>query len=312
MRTPLLTLLAISLGLPTHTLPVPKPYSSASAIHSFNVTKSFVIALDPLLGARVAHEASLYLGLHDVSIFKAINATRAMQKVEHELPLYTQRLIQQGRNEHMQLGNAAMLGCLLSHMAIWEMLKEDDIFAVFEEDAQFDDIAAVRMRTLAADLHAHAWDMVVLETGQSLISVGTRVSVGELAETCTATSSVPCTWYGTRGYILKHSAAKLLKKHAKPFIVQVDALIGLVAAAFPATFRFYWTRADVAYPSHWRRSAVFDGCLSCIFPTVELYVYILIMLLIVNLLSMWFLPSLRRKHSAKAAVWTFPRASERC
>ena len=272
--------------------------------HSFNITKSFVIALDPLLGAKVAHTASLYLGLPSMTIFKAINSTEAKELAvaTGELPLYTQRLLQVGRSEHMQLGNAAMLGCLLSHMAIWDMMQAGDTFVVFEEDAQFDEVAAIRLRKLAADVHAHDWHMVILEAGQSLISTGTRKQVGELAETCAEETRVPCTWYGTRGYILKHSGARLLKQHAKPFIVQVDALIGLVAAAFPADFRLYWTRADVAYPSNWRRSVIFDGCISCIFPKVEVYVYIVIALLAVNAMSMWLMASRARPWKASAAA----------
>ena len=266
--------------------------TAATPVHHFNITKSFVIALDPLLGSKVAHAAALYFGLTHMVVFKAINATEAMAAAE--LPLYTQRLIQLGRNEHMQLGNGAMLGCLMSHLAVWEQMHEGDIFAVFEEDAQFDETSAVRLRTLANDMHSQEWHMVVLEAGQSLISTGTHNKVGAIAETCAPKSNAPCTWYGTRGYILKHTGAKILKKHAKPFIVQVDALIGLVAATFPADFRLFWTRADIAYPSNWRRSAVFDWCISCIFPTVELYVYILITMLTVNAMSMWLLAARRQ------------------
>ena len=303
MRWSLILLMPISTTMAA-TLPFMNRYHSTGINNAltFNISRSFVIALDPLLGANVAHTASLYLGMHDMTIFRAINATEALVSVTtDDMPLYTRRLLQVGRSEHMQLGNAAMLGCLLSHMAIWEQIQEGETVAVFEEDAQFDEVAAARLRTLAADIHPHEWHMLILEAGQSLIATGTRKQVGELAETCATNSPTPCTWYGTRGYLLKHSGAKLLHRHAKPFIVQVDALIGLVAAAFPDAFRLYWSRYDVAYPSNWRRSVIFDGCISCIFPTVELYVYILISLLTINILVMWLLAARQRSNARKHA-----------
>jgi hypothetical protein len=35
----------------------------------------------------------------------------------------------------------------------------------------------------------------------------------------------PCTWFGTRGYLITHSGAQHLLRHAYPISVQVFALI---------------------------------------------------------------------------------------
>ena len=70
---------------------------------------------------------------------------------------------------------------------------------------------------------------------------------------------------GSRGYLITGRGARILLANARPFEVQVDALMGLVATYDPA-FRMYWTRADVAHPTLLRASRLWDGCLKCYVP----------------------------------------------
>ena len=77
-----------------------------------------------------------------------------------------------------------------------------------------------------------------------------------------------CIRYGSRGYLLTHSGARLLLDHAHPITLQVDALISLLATYNPS-FRLYWTTETVAHDSPWRRSRVWDGCIMhCIVPDI--------------------------------------------
>ena len=51
------------------------------------------------------------------------------------LPLHTRHLLRSGRCDHTQIGNAAMLGCLLSHMQAWRLVRPGERVAILEEVA---------------------------------------------------------------------------------------------------------------------------------------------------------------------------------
>ena len=100
--------------------------------HRFNISEGYIIALD---GAeQVQERARAYLGIDAVHIFKAINGSEAIRVAFEGLPLYTKLLLEQGaRHDHMQLASGAMLGCLLSHVAIWKQVPNGAAVAVLEE-----------------------------------------------------------------------------------------------------------------------------------------------------------------------------------
>ena len=179
----------------------------------------------------------------------------------------------------MHIGNSAMLSCLLSHLEIWEYdMRDEPIIAVFEEDAILDEASGARLAQLSRDLYAVDWDMLLLERGH-LNTEGAWQYTGELAATCAEDGT--CLRYGTRGYLVKNSAAKLLAAHARPFVVQVDSLISLLAADQPWRFRLFWSTSDVAYPSPWRMSTLWDGCLRCFMPHWALSTYALMLFLFI-------------------------------
>jgi hypothetical protein len=69
--------------------------------------------------------------------------------------------------------------------------------------------------------------------------------------------------------------ARVLLGNAEPYSVQVDALMGLTATYDPS-FRMFWPVSDIAHPSYWRRSQLWDGCLKCYVPVGgTLYAFLL-------------------------------------
>jgi GR25 family glycosyltransferase involved in LPS biosynthesis len=192
----------------------------------------------------------------------------------------------------MQLSTPAMLGCLLSHIHIWKGIQPNEIVAVFEEDAYLDEVSGSRMRGLSNDMRAIPWDVLLLESGHGLISSGKWMHIGEYAATCGSSSSLyikpenrskPCTWFGTRGYLITYNGAQRLLHYAFPISVQVDALMGLVAA-FSRDFRMYWTRENIAHLQLFRITSVWDGCIKCYMPTSPIHYFIA---LVVMALFMW-------------------------
>ena len=126
----------------------------------------------------------------------------------------------------MQLSTPAMLGCMLSHLQIWRSVRPHEMIAVFEEDAYIDRVSAQRMAALSRDMASvgSTWDVLLLESGHSLIATGRWRHIGEYAATCNRSLDSPCTWFGTRGYLITHSGAQHLLRHAYPISVQVFAL----------------------------------------------------------------------------------------
>ena len=63
-----------------------------------------------------------------------------------------------------------------------------------------------------------------------------------MVATCAANET--CVRYGTRGYVLNYQAAQQLLRHAEPAVVQVDALISLLAAYEPSSLRLFWCTSN--------------------------------------------------------------------
>ena len=160
-----------------------------------------------------------------------------------------------------------------------------------------------RIRALWQDLHqTAAWDLIMLESGQAT-STGEWLYVGDVAATCAYkwqkqehkslyhyyyeyytsnnnnnwTSGSICTWQGSRGYLVTHRGAQMLLRHAHPMMVQVDALMGLVATFEPG-FGMFWPRVDVVHKNLLRMSTIWDGCLKCYVPGTSVFFLVMLVL----------------------------------
>lgn len=257
------------------------------AKHAFRISRGVVIALDAEEGGRVVTDAQRWLHIKNMTSMHAINGSLALENANDFLPLYTRYLLRYGRHDHMQLGNAAMLGCLLSHVEVWRRyVGPNETIAVFEEDARLDETSSERMRQLSLDMRLYDWDMIMLESGH-VTTTGEWVNVGTQASRCKVPSE--CTWFGTRGYIVKYEGVQKLLRRVDPIIVQVDALIGL--AASEEGLKLFWTKSDIAHASHIRPSTIWDGCLKCMLPAGHIMFYVgLCFILLFGLVSciLWF------------------------
>ena len=203
-------------GLVIYTF-LPVCLSTVPAQAPLSIDQAYIITLHPQQSLSLARAATLHLGLPSVALFPAINATQALRSV-HNLSLYSRYLLHfEQRHDHMQLSNAPMLGCLLSHMTLWESVQPNQTIAIFEEDAYFDQTSTLRLQRLMADLEGVPWDILMLESG-SVIASGRWRLLGPMAATC---AQPPCSWFGTRGYFIRHKAAQQLLRNAYPISVQV-------------------------------------------------------------------------------------------
>jgi hypothetical protein len=209
---------------------------------------AFVIALDPAWGGMLAARISSHLALSSVDVIAAHNGSGV------SLPLYTRFLVKHGRYEHKQIGNKAMVGCFLSHVAAWRRVK--GWAYVFEEDAFVDQATLWSVSRLLREVRD--FSILMLQARRFEAEGSVRVT-GPLAATCDA-----CTWFGTRGYIVTEAGAGILLEHFEPIVTQVDALIGLVNE-FDPRFRLVWTQRDIVGNAHSFASTVWDGCLLACF-----------------------------------------------
>jgi hypothetical protein len=158
-----------------------------------------------------------------------------------------------------------------------------------------------RIRMLSEDLRTEPWDLLMLESGQAT-ATGKWRHVGQAAATCafrwqksqamlrsssysyyyyhylTTNETDMCTWQGSRGYLLSYKGAQTLLAFSRPIMVQVDALMGLVATFEPA-FGMFWPRVDVVHKSMLRMSTIWDGCLKCYVPSSPLLCLAVLLLL---------------------------------
>lgn len=241
----------------------------------------FVIAMDEKSGLRVAEQIKAALKLREVTVVLGHNGTNV------ELPLYTRHLIDHGRNEHMQIGNRQMVGCLMSHVSIWRMIE--DWAYVFEEDAYVPEYGHALVSRLLRDLRGLKWSVLMLQERSGLCE-GSWFHVGEYAATCR-----DCTWFNTRGYVITRQGANILLGYLDPVVVQVDALIGLVNV-YHKEFRMYWTRQDVAQGfSH--PSLVQDNCIRCHVMTILIVLGLVV--LVFAALGLYFFASWKGKSVSK-------------
>ena len=224
---------------------------------------AYVISLTP--PARLLGEIKTHLKT-DAKHVQAVNKSDTFQ---YKVPLYTLHTMEYGRHDHMQIGNREMLGCLLSHVSVWRQFlnSTDETVLVFEEDAIIDKNSAGVLGSIWQDLRGRpGWSVVMLERGHTASKVGWAAqNNSKFLLGCSGT----CHWFGTRGYLLSREGATTLLQHAAPYVVQVDALISLVATWDPQ-FTMLATKTDVAYPSEGKKSTVWDGCLKCWVPVFAL------------------------------------------
>ena len=134
----------------------------------------------------IIYTAKHFLQIPDMSIFNAVNGSEKdlYQKTISEISLYTRYTMSVGRNDHMQLSNVGMLGCLLSHVEVWKRVQPGETIAIFEDDSIIDTTSSERMYNLFYDLRNIEWDILMLESGQPMISQGSWKNIGLYASTC--------------------------------------------------------------------------------------------------------------------------------
>ena len=235
--------------------------------YDYSVDHAYIISLDPSLDLRT----SRYLGVQS-TLVTAINSSYAVQE---RVPLYVRHTMAHGRHDHLQIANAAMLGCYLSHVHVWETFLNTthETIVVFEEDAVLHETSAQVLSEIWHDMRVlHSWSIVMLEAGH-LNTEGSWRHLGKHLTNCSGT----CTWFGTKAYMISRQGAALLLRHSRPVAVQVDALITL-AAEWDPEFDMYWTRASIV-GQRMVPSTVWDGCIKCYMP-IAVWPYVAVLTLL--------------------------------
>lgn len=179
------------------------------------------------------------------------------------LSLLGQYFIDNGRHSHLELSNRAMLGCFLSHMAVWRMVQ--DVSVVWEEDVVLEPDFERQIHDILHNTTT-PWHVIMLNGRVWHASTGRARSVNHFLNTC----AERCTWSGTRGYIVNKAGADLLLRHMEPISVQVDAYISLLASY--RGLQLFWVKQEIAHQQPLHLTTVWDGCLRCYLTSQVLFI----------------------------------------
>ena len=247
--------------------------------------RAYIIALGNASELQASIQRSLRLR---AVVWPAVNGSNALRQAQENVTLYARHTLLHGRHDHMQLGSAGALGCLLSHMEIWRHMltvPEEDPVAIFEEDAwPLPEGHLVVEGTLEdAARWASNWSAIKLtrEAGHSMVQQGAWVHHTPRLASCATKGG--CLTFGTRGYLLTREGAATLLRHTRLLDVQVDALLCLADAYDPA-FRMLWSTQSTCVEPAWlqRGSSTWDGCLKCFIPPLAPYYLLAALLLLVG------------------------------
>ena len=239
--------------------------------------RAYLIALGNATLLQRSLEHNLRLPRDSIHVWTAVNATRA---TPDSVTLYAQHTIAHGRHDHMQLGSLPALGCLLSHMQVWQhmLTQPEDEVAIFEEDAWPREDAHMLVQGVRADAWRWAsnWTLLKLttEAGHRVVESGRwQYHTPRLASCATKGG---CVTFGTRGYLLRRRGAQVLLRQVGALDVQVDALLSLVDAYDPE-FRMLWSTQSMCVEPVWLQhsTTVWDGCLKCFITPLTPYYLIL-------------------------------------
>ena len=205
--------------------------------------RAFVIALDERDGIRLRARINETLGVYPVII-------KADKGVSHDsnVHIFTRYMMDTERVDHKLIGNAAMIGCLMSHVQIWKTLTEPAF--IFEEDAVLDAETRIMIANQLYEANSHNWSALMLTQKWKLNIEDEIQNLSPLLATCKA-----CNWGGTRAYIITPEGASVLLEYHLPLLVQVDGLMALVNT-YDARFNMIWVRDETVKQTPNRPSSI--------------------------------------------------------
>ncbi len=213
------------------------PYTVSPDSEAFRIgstlfpAQAYVIALEETHGTALSarFQAALSVSTHFIQADTGRNHSNATH-------LFTRYMMDTERVDHKLIGNAAMIGCLMSHVQIWRAITEP-VF-IFEEDAVLGNETRAMIAHQLYEARMFNWSILMLTTRAQSNLKGAVTDISPLLATCTA-----CDWFGTRGYIITPAGAAILLEYHTPLLLQVDGLISLVNS-YDDRFQMIWVRDD--------------------------------------------------------------------
>lgn len=199
--------------------------------------------------------------------FPAVDGRGVQVRNDSRLSLVARVSILRGtRRDHTDITTAGMVGCYLSHLALWQRVLADGLplAVVLEDDAAVSAATRRHMDAMLAALPgADTWDVLLLGHAHPPTQVPSSAHPGFHDVSA---------WYGTIAYAVSARGAARLVRHALPIQYQVDGFMARLAKLGEITVLHGPAAGDVR--SRWfdvrsmwfTRSDVQDTCQLCDLP----------------------------------------------
>ena len=293
-------------------------------VNFFNVSNAYIITMKKNESFALLENARFFFKTDHVWLFDAINGSRALHEGSKFLSIYTKYTLMTGRHDHMQISNSNALGCLLSHINIWQMIKPNDIVAVVEEDGYFDEFSISRLEQLHEDMRNLQWDVLMLDSGQ-FISTGSWEYIGKSAVTCANQwwKNHSNAIFQTKEY--ERVKNKIFNKRfeynesftddsflfeptynlcswfgTRGYLITFNGAQKLLKHAYPiqvqvdalmglvdafeSDFKMFWTRQNIVHQKMLYFTQIWDACVKCYLPSGTVF-YIIVFIFILTCIA---------------------------
>lgn len=143
-----------------------------------------------------------------------------------------------------QVQNAAVVGCFLAHLNLWESIPHGETWMVFEDDAVIDNETLARVGGVLLSVRDRYYDFINLAP-RRVPAVAARSTLSPLLRYCP--HHVPgCEILGTTAYLITHDGARKLSAQFRAAGSRVDVPVDV----FVAVMRSHMDASFVMGASH--------------------------------------------------------------
>ena len=178
-------------------------------------------------------------GLENIQIFKGIVGKDISKDfIENNLTIRARYELKNGRFSTFALSGIGSLGCYLSHIALWNKIKDtNETIIILEDDFNTNKKIDILQNSFNDAIHNN-YDILRFAYTNSVIADNPQMTK-KINSNLTKYNFE----FGFQGYIINSNGAKKLLKHIFPIDVQIDGFVNLYQNINP-DFNMFYTKTN--------------------------------------------------------------------